>query len=154
MQLSRQGPVKGRLYKYDISLTLEQMRQVVGAVMKRVAENSERLSSLLVEPACFGHCGDLNLHLNILGRPKADSKREECANMVESELDMLQDILDNAVAEEVSSRRGSLSAEHGVEQLKKRYMPLVRSPEELRLMKGIKALFDPRGIMNPTCMFD
>ena len=66
-----QGPVRGRLYKFDISLTLEQMRLVVGAVMKRVMENADKLPSLVVESACFGHCGDLNLHLNVLARPKA-----------------------------------------------------------------------------------
>ena len=59
-----------------------------------------------MEPACFGHCGDLNLHLNILARPKADSKHEECANMVALELDVLQAILDDAVAEEVSCWTG------------------------------------------------
>ena len=151
MQLSRLGREKGRLYKYDISLTLQQMTEVVAAVVSRVAE-SDRVPSLLVEPACFGHCGDLNLHLNVLARPRADVKHEEGSGGIEMELDALQDILDKAVAEEVSCRRGSLSAEHGVGQLKKKYMPLVRGPEELRLMRSIKALFDPNGIMNPTCM--
>ncbi len=150
MQLSRRGGQgQGQLYKYDVSVTLAQMKEVVAAVVRRVERSSEKIPSLLVETACFGHCGDLNLHLNILARAKKDG-----SDAIEAQLQALQKILDNAVAEEVSVRRGSLSAEHGVGQLKKKYMGLARSKEELRLMRGIKRLFDPRGILNPTCMLE
>ena len=71
---------------------------------------------------------------------------------VGGQLDGLQLVLDQCVAEEVTARRGSLSAEHGVGQLKRKYMSLARSDEELSLMRAVKAVFDPRGIMNPSAM--
>jgi FAD/FMN-containing dehydrogenase len=47
------------------------------------------------------------------------------------------------------SLRGSITGEHGVGSLKAPYLPLQVGPTELALMRGIKAAFDPRGILNP-----
>ncbi len=44
---------------------------------------------------------------------------------------------------------GSISAEHGIGQQKQKLMPLIRSENELRLMKNIKFVLDPNGILNP-----
>jgi FAD/FMN-containing dehydrogenase len=49
---------------------------------------------------------------------------------------------------------GSISAEHGVGLLKKKYLGYTRSDAELALMKGIKGVFDPAGVFNPGKIFD
>jgi FAD/FMN-containing dehydrogenase len=54
----------------------------------------------------------------------------------------------------VSKFQGSISAEHGVGQLKKDFLGFSRAKEEIDLMRSIKALFDPNGIMNPGKIFD
>jgi FAD/FMN-containing dehydrogenase len=57
--------------------------------------------------------------------------------------------IDEAIYTLVSKRRGSISAEHGVGLLKKEFLHLSRSPEELALMRTLKAAMDPNGILNP-----
>ena len=122
----------GVLLKHDVSLSLKDMSPAVKDVKQQLNKESPR-NQLLV--ACFGHAGDSNLHLNVL---------------VEGGTELaVKSALDRAVAKAVSSRRGSLSAEHGVGQQKVRLMPLVRSPEELRIMSGIKRVFDPQNVLQP-----
>lgn len=153
MQLSRQHG--GRLYKYDLSLTMPQMQEVVSLLQRRIAtEKEDKFPFLDVQVCNFGHCGDLNLHLNILARPlcSGEEQEQEQEKDVGRQLDALQVVLDEGVADEVIKRRGSLSAEHGVGQLKKRYMSRARSEEEISLMRAIKAVVDPQNIMNPSAM--
>ena len=59
-----------------------------------------------------------------------------------------------AILEKVLSMKGTISGEHGIGIAKKRFMPLEISPENLRLQKGIKRLFDPNMILNPGKIFD
>ena len=47
----------------------------------------------------------------------------------------------------------NLSAEHGVGQLKKAFMPLARGSAELAVMKSVKAALDPKGILNPGKLY-
>ena len=49
----------------------------------------------------------------------------------------------------VLAHGGSISAEHGIGQLKRGEMAHIKSPVELQVMRGLKQLFDPKGIMNP-----
>ncbi len=87
----------------------------------------------------FGHIGDGNLHINIL-RPAGMSKEDfvkECQKV------------DVFVFEMVQKNQGSISAEHGVGLSKKPFLHFTRSPIEIELMKGIKKVFDPDGIINP-----
>lgn len=55
----------------------------------------------------------------------------------------------DAVLDEVHRYGGSISAEHGIGQLKRDHFLHTKDPLELRLMAGIKRLVDPAGIMNP-----
>jgi FAD/FMN-containing dehydrogenase len=50
--------------------------------------------------------------------------------------------------------RGSISAEHGIGLLKKPYLGYTRSPSEIALLKGVKRVLDPEGILNPGKIFD
>lgn len=49
---------------------------------------------------------------------------------------------------------GTISAEHGIGTLKKPYLPLSRSEDEIELMRRIKAAMDANGVLNPTKIFD
>ncbi|WP_163830870.1 FAD-binding oxidoreductase [Spartinivicinus ruber] len=87
----------------------------------------------------FGHIGDGNVHLNIL---KPDNLVKEVFFEKCSEVS-------NWVFEIVQKYQGSVSAEHGVGMTKRDYLTYSRSEEEIKLMKGIKNVFDPNGVMNP-----
>ena len=53
----------------------------------------------------------------------------------------------------VQQARGSISAEHGIGQLKKSKLSASRSPLELKYMQALKKVFDPAGILNPYKLF-
>lgn len=92
----------------------------------------------------YGHIGDGNVHLNVL-KPEAmaiDDFRENCGDV------------SGAIFELVERYRGSVSAEHGVGLLKKPYLEYTRAEPELVLMRRIKRVFDPGGVMNPGKVFD
>jgi FAD/FMN-containing dehydrogenase len=79
----------------------------------------------------YGHLGDGNLHVNVLGPEPHD------------------EAVDEAVLELVGEFGGSISAEHGVGVAKRQWLHLTRSPEEIAVMAAVKDAFDPRGILNP-----
>ena len=84
----------------------------------------------------FGHVADSNLHL------------------MASHDTLSKDVAEEIVYETVREWKGSISAEHGIGTLKKPYLGFSRSPEELELMRTLKAALDPRGILNPGKIFD
>ena len=57
--------------------------------------------------------------------------------------------LTRIVHDEIAHRRGSISAEHGIGQLRAAEMPLRKAPLDLELMHGLKQLLDPAGLLNP-----
>ena len=92
----------------------------------------------------FGHIGDGNLHLNIL-KPtdlSTDEFKARCDTVSPKIFDVVQEY------------GGSISAEHGVGLLKKSYLHYSRSVAEVDIMRGIKRVFDPDGILNPGKIFD
>ncbi len=89
----------------------------------------------------FGHAGDGNLHVNILFDAENENAKAETGRTAE-------EILDAAVR-----LGGTISGEHGVGLSKRPYVEKELGPETLGIMKGIKAAFDPWGIMNPGKVF-
>lgn len=85
----------------------------------------------------FGHVADGNLHVSV-----------RTSGAAVPELDIEQ-----AVYRIVSAHRGSVSAEHGIGSLKKDFLHLSRSPDEIALMRAIKKAMDPNGILNPGKIF-
>ena len=87
----------------------------------------------------FGHVGDGNLHYNVSApggvAPDAFVKETAAINRI--------------VHDSVSQFRGSISAEHGLGQLKREEIRRYKSSLELELMRKIKGVLDPNGIMNP-----
>ena len=125
-------------YKNDISVTVGKVPAFLHDIDAIVGEHYPDF-----EIVWFGHIGDGNLHLNIL-KPESMSKEEffaKCATV------------NKWVFEIVQKYNGSISAEHGVGMTKRDYLHYSRSPAEIALMKSIKAVFDPNGIMNPGKIF-
>ena len=90
----------------------------------------------------FGHIGDGNLHLNIL-KPEAMAAADFKSRCEQVNADIFS---------LVRQFGGSISAEHGVGQQKRDFLQYSRSAEEIDMMRGIKAVFDPHNIMNPGKM--
>ncbi|MGI3129549.1 FAD-binding oxidoreductase [Halopseudomonas pachastrellae] len=126
-------------YKNDISVTVGKVPAFLHDIDTIVGEHYPDF-----EIVWFGHIGDGNLHLNIL-KPENLSKDEffaKCATV------------NKWVFEIVEKYNGSISAEHGVGMTKRDYLTYSRSPAEIAVMKSIKAVFDPNGIMNPGKIFN
>jgi FAD/FMN-containing dehydrogenase len=87
----------------------------------------------------FGHLGDGNLHYNVA----------RGSDWAEGQLLALQDAVYELVHERVHAVGGSISAEHGVGQLKRDVLPRYKDPVEMALMHRVKAALDPLGVMNP-----
>jgi FAD/FMN-containing dehydrogenase len=121
-------------YKNDISTTVSRVPDLLSEVEEIVSANYPEF-----EIIWFGHIGDGNVHLNIL---KPDDLSQEQFQQRCGEVSEL-------VFEVVARHGGSVSAEHGVGLLKKPYLRYSRSAAELSLMRGIRRVFDPAGILNP-----
>jgi FAD/FMN-containing dehydrogenase len=113
-------------HKLDVSVPLAALPAFAAEV---------RAAVLALDPAAevilYGHLGDGNVHVNVLGPPASDRR------------------IDRAVLELVAGAGGSISAEHGIGLAKAEWLPLVRSDSEIALMRGIKDALDPAGILNP-----
>lgn len=90
------------------------------------------------QSVCYGHAGDGNLHINILKSNMSDDawKNELPKGIVE-------------IFELTASLNGTISGEHGIGYVQKNYMPIKYSAAHLALLKGIKKVFDPNGVLNP-----
>jgi glycolate oxidase len=92
---------------------------------------------------CYGHAGDGNLHINIIKGEMTDTDwhGEKLRQGIE------------AIFRLVVSLKGTISGEHGIGLVQKPYLPIALSEINIRLMKGIKAVFDPNNILNPGKIF-
>lgn len=121
-------------YKNDISVTVANVPAFVKEVDDIVQANYPDF-----EIVWFGHIGDGNMHLNIL---KPDNVTRE---------DFLQKCkkVSDWVYGAVQKYNGSISAEHGLGNIKKPFLAYTRDETEQAYLRAIKAAFDPNGIMNP-----
>ncbi|KAF5870906.1 putative d-lactate dehydrogenase 2 protein [Botrytis fragariae] len=127
----------GGVYKYDLSIPLKELYQLVEDVRGKITEAGligDTEDHPVVGVVGYGHMGDSNLHLNVATR-SYDKRVEK--------------VLEPFVYEWIAKRNGSISAEHGLGLAKKNYIGYSRSETMIGLMKGIKNLYDPNGIMNP-----
>ncbi len=91
---------------------------------------------------CYGHAGDGNLHINIIKGEMSDHKWK-------NELtDAIKEIFKLTV-----QLGGTISGEHGIGYVQKNYMTIPFNSVQLNLMKQIKQVFDPKGILNPGKVF-
>jgi glycolate oxidase len=92
---------------------------------------------------CYGHAGDGNLHIRI--------KKEGTPNSY-GDPEMAKSL--RALFELVKGLGGTISGEHGIGLIQKQYMDIVFDDAQMRLMRGIKKVFDPNHILNAGKVFD
>jgi FAD/FMN-containing dehydrogenase len=124
----------GMLYRHDISVAVSQVPQFIKEGRAALAARFPDANLI-----CFGHLGDGNLHYNAFmpGRRREDPAARDAGDVTQVVYDVVRRF------------HGSFSAEHGIGQSKLVEMGRYKSPLELELMRGLKAAFDPLGIMNP-----
>lgn len=133
-RISEAQKTEGFSIKHDISVPVS-----------RISEFIERADAALhsaypgIRIVTFGHVGDGNLHYN-------QSKPEASAN---ADFMIAQSDVNRIVHDIVHALGGSISAEHGIGQLKREELLRYKSPVEMEMMRLIKRAFDPKGVMNP-----
>jgi len=132
--VSEAQKIEGVSIKHDIAVPVS-----------RIAEFIARADAALlaafpkVRIVCFGHIGDGNLHYN-QSRPDAQSNTEFIAQTAS---------VNRIVHDLVHELDGSISAEHGLGQLKREEVLRYKSATEMDMMRAVKLALDPRGLMNP-----
>ncbi|MBV6519562.1 MAG: glycolate oxidase subunit GlcD [Candidatus Brocadia sp.] len=132
------SPALYNIAPYKINEDICVPRSRILEILDRIANIHNRYPSLKV--ACFGHIGDGNIHVNVM-YDKGDQQKTFAERMIE-------EILRNTV--EVG---GTISGEHGIGNMKSAFLSYEIPPMELEIMKDIKRLLDPKGILNPGKMF-
>jgi FAD/FMN-containing dehydrogenase len=117
---------QGVPHKLDVTVPLAEIARFAARLPEATAPHRLFL---------FGHLGDGNLHVNVLGPPPEDES------------------VDDAVLRLVAELGGSISAEHGVGVAKRRWLGLTRGQAEIDAMRAIKRALDPNGILNPGVIF-
>ena len=133
-QMSAAQKPEGGSIKHDVSVPISDIPDFI--------EQANTVVNGLIpgaRPVPFGHFGDGNIHYNI-SQPTDMAKADFLAKWPE---------LSDAVHALVMKFNGSISAEHGIGQMKRDLLKKTKSPEEMALMRAIKNALDPNGIMNP-----
>ena len=117
-------------HKLDVTLPLSRMAEFEATVRERLrAEVPE------ARPILFGHLGDGNLHVNVLGLDPDDDRATDTVLRLVAEMD------------------GSISAEHGVGVAKTPWLGLTRDDVDVSMMRAVKRALDPDWLMNPGVIF-
>jgi FAD/FMN-containing dehydrogenase len=125
---------EGGSIKHDVSVP-------VASVPDFIAQASAAVEALIpgCRPAAFGHLGDGNVHFNVSQPVGADTDAYLAR----------WDEMGEAVNRIVTQLHGSISAEHGIGQLKRDLLPAVKDAVALQLMRALKRTLDPNGILTP-----
>ena len=108
-------------------------------LMKIIKEIEKKYAINII---CYGHAGDGNIHANVIKEDMSDEKWNKVLPEVVKE-----------IFQEVVKLGGSISGEHGIGYVQKEYLAMALSDTELKLMREIKKVFDPKNILNPGKMF-
>ena len=133
-QMSECQSREGASIKHDVSVP-------IAAIPRLITEGSAAVEKRLdgIRPCPFGHLGDGNIHFNLSQPVGMDPK----AFMA------LEGVMNEAIYEVVLRLGGSISAEHGIGQMKTALLEQVKDPTALAMMRAIKRALDPNNILNP-----
>ncbi len=126
-------------YKNDVSVRISAMPAFLAETQRLLGEAYPHF-----EVVWFGHIGDGNLHINVL---KPD-------DVADADFIVACEQVTKVLAECLQRHGGSISAEHGIGLVKKPYLGSTRCAAEVALMRGVKRVFDPNGVLNPGKLFD
>ncbi len=126
-------------YKNDVSVRISAMPAFLQETQTLIGDAYPHF-----DVVWFGHIGDGNLHINVL-KPEATAA-EEFVSQCEHVTQLLAGVLERF--------DGSISAEHGIGLVKKKYLHSTRGAAEIALMKAVKRAFDPQARLNPGKLFD
>lgn len=126
-------------YKNDVSVRISAMPAFLAETQQLLSEAYPHF-----EVVWFGHIGDGNLHINVL---KPD-------DVADADFIAACEQVTKLLADCLRRHGGSISAEHGIGLVKKPYLGSTRSDAEVALMRGVKHVFDPNGVLNPGKLFD
>ena len=125
---------EGNNIKHDVSVPIARISEFIAradAIVEKICPGAR--------PIQLGHFGDGNVHYNIC----------QPLTMDNSAFLKFWEPMSNAIHALVAEMDGSISAEHGIGRMKRASLPKYKSAVEMDLMRGIKAAFDPNGILNP-----
>ncbi|MEO7862395.1 MAG: FAD-binding oxidoreductase, partial [Nitrospirales bacterium] len=130
--------LEGLSFKHDISVPTSRVSEFIASASLALVK---RFPS--IRPFSFGHLGDGNIHFNPLAPENDDADAWQLR---------LADV--NRITHDIAtSLGGSISAEHGIGQLRKTELVRYRSQVELSMMKAARHALDPKGLMNPGKVF-
>jgi FAD/FMN-containing dehydrogenase len=132
--ISEAQKIEGISIKHDVSLPISHIPEFLSQADAALAAAYPGLRIV-----AFGHVGDGNLHYNLSMPAVGDN----------SALIAAQPAINRIVHDLVHAHDGSISAEHGIGQLKREEILRYKSPVEMEMMRSIKQALDPRGLMNP-----
>ncbi|HEY5803164.1 MAG TPA: FAD-binding oxidoreductase [Lysobacter sp.] len=128
-----------RPYKNDVSVRISAMPAFLAETQALLGREYPQF-----DVVWFGHIGDGNLHINVL-KPEG---------MDDSEFVGHCEQVTKLLAQALERHGGSISAEHGIGLVKKPYLLGTRSEAEVEVMRGIRRVLDPNGVLNPGKLFD
>lgn len=128
----------GLTHKFDVTVPPAAMPGFLDQ-MEAFGEEAGELRTLL-----FGHLGDGNIHVNMMQMP----------GLSQAAFYAKGPALAERIYGHVAELNGSISAEHGIGIAKRAYLHHSRSAEEIDLMRGMKHLLDPNGMLNPGVLFE
>lgn len=126
---------KGPAVQHDISVPVERMPEFVAAAVPRLESSWPG-----TETVAFGHLGDGNVHFHIIAPPGVDPLHWQRSDGV---------AISEDVYELVTEWGGSISAEHGIGQLKREVFGRLGDPVALSMLRSVKTALDPLGLLNP-----
>jgi FAD/FMN-containing dehydrogenase len=121
---------RGVVHKMDVTLPTAELAGFCDDIAAAIAERWPAATTFV-----YGHVGDGNVHVNVVGGPASDE-------------------VDDLVLGAVVDRGGSISAEHGIGVAKKRWLARDRSAAEVEAMRAVKRALDPDGILHPNVLFE
>ncbi len=136
--ISEAQAAEGKNIKHDISVPISSIAHFI-----RLTNAALQDSFPDIRMVVFGHLGDGNLHYNVSPSPANTGQQHEAAFLA------LQPEINRITHDAVHAFQGSISAEHGLGQLRRDESQRYKSDIEMAMMRAIKTALDPKGLFNP-----